>query len=1227
MKRSSLPSPAISTAFSLLALASFTSPVIADSTSITTSDIYFPGDCPALCSQAGPNPANWTHIHSVSDLISCDETVLFDLNVQNDINGPESILTLRACVAEGDHSFEFSSQDVLQAQEEKDNADGQNSTQALLVSTSCGAKTSEISVTAQLGGSAELSKKSSTSSPPKVNDVASAAHNLGIFMSSGAQCGTTILFAKAGSAVVGLYSGAQVTKNAAKGLLNSFVESHETSATQVCSPANAALTVGIYATAAEDLSTAQGVVRSWTNGLCLNGTTASSATKLEVLVSKVQGTNFTAATLPIYRPKPQADGTCNVYNVGPGDGCYDIAHNHFIQQSDIESFNKKTWGWAGCSHLLLGQVICLSTGNPPMPLIIQGTICGPQVPGTQKPASGVDISTLNPCPLNSCCDVWGYCGTTADFCTKTPADTGAPGTTKAGTNGCISNCGMEIVNNGSPPPSFMSVGYFEAFDQERACLRMDVTKIAPGTYTHIHFAFATLTPWFTVDISDSAYQFNKFIKMSGFKKILSFGGWAFSTNAGTFQRFREATKAANRVSFVNSLVDFLNANNLDGLDFDWEYPGAPDIPDITPGSPDEGVNYLAFLILLKSKMPSGKSVSIALPASYWYLRGYPVKYMAAYVDYFIYMTYDLHGQWDVGNKWAIPSCDGGNCLRSHVNKTETHDSLVMLTKAGVSSQKIVVGITSYGRSFRMADPSCSGPFCQYTGDRNHSMAYPGDCTYTPGYIANAEINDIIKNHGKYTIVKSSVDALSGSNILMYGVPGAVDWVAYMDGDTKKDRISWIKGLNFGGTTDWAIDLQTMDYDDYDDDGSDGDGSDDEDGLIPDKCPPNPNPGNLKALADNADSMSSNCAALYGFEILHQQLLDSLDLFQVNSQGYDDKFGWYAKWTKEQIQPRLDAFVNIYKGGKGLQYMTCYYTLPNRSEQKSTCTGMPHFWDGDISWTIRFQLDNEDAFFSDLLSEYGIDKSWVIWGDQKDSYECADVGEGEGPRPGGRTGSPSCRHLVHTRQNIPKKADDDKIQVGNPKELIEASMSNVTALRTSIMSSYLDVGLSFYSDGPNGGSPIDAIVAYSMPIFQMAEAIDSMKDVKDIGEKAKEEAKRSLIFKILSIVFMVIPFVGEALGPIIGSTLAVARIALLVGEAGNAALSVADIIKDPASTPFAILGLIGGAGGAGSLGRTKALEKASTVRGLLKETDLKKFPQRFQDKDALVQELVKKACAH
>jgi hypothetical protein len=34
----------------------------------------------------------------------------------------------------------------------------------------------------------------------------------------------------------------------------------------------------------------------------------------------------------------------------------------------------------------------------------------------------------------------------------------------------------------------------------------------------------------------------------------------------------------------------------------------------------------------------------------------------------------------------------------------------------------------------------------------------------------------------------------------------LEWVAWMHDKTKSARVYWIKDLNFGGTTDWAVDL-------------------------------------------------------------------------------------------------------------------------------------------------------------------------------------------------------------------------------------------------------------------------------------------------------------------------------------------------------------------------------------------------------------------------------------
>ncbi|KAK8093574.1 hypothetical protein PG997_000259 [Apiospora hydei] len=55
--------------------------------------------------------------------------------------------------------------------------------------------------------------------------------------------------------------------------------------------------------------------------------------------------------------------------------------------------------------------------------------------------------------------------------------------------------------------------------------------------------------------------------------------------------------------------------------------------------------YLVFLVILKNLLP-GKSIPIAAPSSYWYLKQYPIKGIAKVVDYirpdpFVYLKRTL----------------------------------------------------------------------------------------------------------------------------------------------------------------------------------------------------------------------------------------------------------------------------------------------------------------------------------------------------------------------------------------------------------------------------------------------------------------------------------------------------------------------------------------------------------------------------------------------------------
>ncbi|KAL6351717.1 hypothetical protein LRP88_15008 [Fusarium phalaenopsidis] len=481
-------------------------------------------------------------------------------------------------------------------------------------------------------------------------------------------------------------------------------------------------------------------------------------------------------------PEPDADGTCKTHLIENGDSCDSLAKKNGVTVKDIENWNaKKTWAWTGCKDMLIGYNMCVGPGSAPMPPPQKGAECGPLVPGTKPPKdSSTSLADLNPCPLKACCSNWGFCGRRS-------------GHRKPGfQNTCVSNCNYEIKENSGPPAEFGRIGYYEAFGLERDCLWLKAKDAnTDGSYTHIHWAFASIDPntWKPV-IKQGKDQWADFKKLN-IKRIVSVGGWADSTEPDKYNIIRSAI-IQNREAFASNLAQFVKDEDIDGIDIDWEYPGAPDI--MVGGKPigqkTDGLNYLRFLTVLKNKMPSGKTVSIAAPASYWYLKQFPIDQIAKVIDYIVFMTYDLHGQWDYGNPNAYDECPSGK-----------------FTKAGVDNNKVFVGESSYGRSFHLAKDGCYGPMCEFTGSRTESDAKPGRCTKTSGYLANAEINEILLS-GKMS--KAFYDKNSQSNVILY----EGDYVSYMTPQTKNSRRDVWRNLNFAGSIDWAVDLQDFTKTDF-----------------------------------------------------------------------------------------------------------------------------------------------------------------------------------------------------------------------------------------------------------------------------------------------------------------------------------------------------------------------------------------------------------------------------
>ncbi|KAK5654041.1 hypothetical protein OQA88_7719 [Cercophora sp. LCS_1] len=391
------------------------------------------------------------------------------------------------------------------------------------------------------------------------------------------------------------------------------------------------------------------------------------------------------------------------------------------------------------------------------------------------------------CPLNVCCGPWGYCGMTEEFCTVDEENE---------EKSCQSNC--EQPGSGASGGNVRKrvIGYYEAWVHARKCNGMSIEQIPAGALTHLMFSFGYITPGDFKVVPMDDLDPGLFSKMTALKRrnkalkvMIALGGWTFNDPGPTQQVFSQvASTQGNRATFITNLLSFMRQYAFDGVDFDWEYPGADD----RGGQPDDAENFTKLLEELRAaikKQPVEYVVSFTTPTSYWYLRHFDIKASTDAVDFVNIMSYDLHGVWDAWNPI-------GSHVLAHSNLTEIKLALDLYWRNDIPPDKLNLGIGFYGRSFELADPACSKPGCIFKGG-----AAPGSCTANSGTLAYREIVDIIKQNNLKPYYEEE-------HQIKYIVWNQNQWVSYDDAETIKAKIDFANNLGLGGLLIWSIDQDT-----------------------------------------------------------------------------------------------------------------------------------------------------------------------------------------------------------------------------------------------------------------------------------------------------------------------------------------------------------------------------------------------------------------------------------
>ena len=248
----------------------------------------------------------------------------------------------------------------------------------------------------------------------------------------------------------------------------------------------------------------------------------------------------------------------------------------------------------------------------------------------------------------------------------------------------------------------------------------DPIPVAARDLTVLNYAFLYVADDGGLLVEDPRKEGAIFTRLADLKRdnpdlklMASVGGWTRS------DRFSDmADDAALRANFVDSSIAFLRRYQFDGIDIDWEYPGAIGVKCAagrTCDRPGDKRNFVLLGAELREALDAagradGKRylLTIAAGADEEFLRdpdaGTWLADLARSLDWINLMTYDYHGSWERAAGLNAP-------LRRDPRDpagTNAEASVQRVLASGVPKSKLTLGMPFYGKGWAGCAPGPRG---------------------------------------------------------------------------------------------------------------------------------------------------------------------------------------------------------------------------------------------------------------------------------------------------------------------------------------------------------------------------------------------------------------------------------------------------------------------------------------------------------------------------------------